>query len=52
MFYTKVINKIFREYLSFLIVAINNNNNETINKFEDFINYKNIVNINKYIKCI
>ena len=50
MLYIKVINKIFRECLSFLIVAINNN--VASNEFKDFINYKNIVDINKYIKCV
>ena len=52
MFHTKVINKVFRECLNFLIVAINNNNDETINKFKSFINYKNVVNINKHVKYI
>ena len=52
MFYTKVINKIFRECLNFLIVAINNNNNETINEFKNFINYENVVDINKHVKYI
>ena len=52
IFHTKIINKIFREYLNFLIVAINNNNDEIINEFKNFINYKNIVDINKHIKCI
>ena len=39
MLYAKIINKIFRECLSFLIVAINNSNNEKVNKFENFKNY-------------
>ena len=47
-----MINKIFRECLNFLIVAINNNNNEIVNEFENFINYENVVDINKYIKCV
>ena len=39
MLYSKIINKIFRECLNFLIVAINNNHNKTINKFENFKSY-------------
>ena len=50
--HSKVINKIFREYLSFLIVAINNDSDKTINEFESFINYENVVNIDKYVKRI
>ena len=52
IFYAKVINKIFRKCLNFLIIAINNNNNKTINEFKNFINNKNIVDIDKHIKCI
>ena len=37
--YSKIINKIFRQCLSFLIVAINNNSDKTINKFKNFNNY-------------
>ena len=39
MFYSKIINKIFCECLNLLIVAINNNNDEKINKFENFKDY-------------
>ena len=39
MFYSKMINKIFRECLSFLIVVINNNGDKTISKFKSFKNY-------------
>ena len=52
IFHSKVINKIFREYLNFLIVAINNDNNEIINEFENFINYENVIDINKHVKCV
>ena len=47
-----MIDKIFCECLSFLIVAINNNNDEVINEFENFINYENVVDIDEYIKCV
>ena len=39
MFHSKIINKIFCECLNFLIVVIDNNDNKTINKFENFKNY-------------
>ena len=52
IFHSKVIDKIFRKCLNFLIVAINNNNDETINEFESFINYENVVDINEYVKRI
>ena len=52
VFYSKVINKIFRKCLNFLIVAINNNNNEIINEFKNFINYKNVVDVNKHVKYV
>ena len=52
MLYTKIINKIFRECLNFLIIAINNDNDEIINKFESFINYENVVDIDEHVKCV
>ena len=52
MFYAKVINKIFCKCLCFLIVVINNNNNKTINRFENFINYKSFINLNKHVRNV
>ena len=47
-----MVDKIFRECLSPLIVAINNNSDEIINEFENFISYKSVVDINKHVKYV
>ena len=52
IFYAKIIDKIFRECLCFLIIVINNCNYNTINELENIINYENVIDVNKHVKCV
>ena len=52
MLYSKVIDRIFSECLCFLIVAIDNSDNQTVNWFWDFIDYENFFDIDKHAECI
>ena len=52
MLHSKISDKIFNECLCFFIVAVNNSDNQTVNKFRNFINYKSFFDIDKHVECV